>query len=63
MTLPEQIGKVAESMKGSPGLLAVIFLQMMTLAILYFGAQANAERQQSREMALIQRCMQANNGN
>jgi hypothetical protein len=56
MTLPPEAGKVIEAMHGSPALLAVIVLQMATLAGLYFISSANSERQQVRELALIEAC-------
>jgi hypothetical protein len=55
MTLPEA-GKIIDSMRGTPALLAVIILQMATLAMIYFVASANAERVQERELALIEQC-------
>ena len=56
MTLPPEAGKVIDAMRGSPGLLAVIVLQMATLAMIYVVASGNAERQQIRELALIEAC-------
>jgi len=55
MTLPEA-GKVIDAMQGNPALLAVIVLQLATLAVVYFVASANAERSAAREMALIDAC-------
>ena len=55
MTLPEA-GQIIDNMKGSPGLLAVIVLQMATLAMVYFVSTANAERVQVRELAMIEAC-------
>jgi len=55
MTLPEA-GKVIDAMQGNPALLAVIVLQLATLAVIYFVATANAERGAEREMALIEAC-------
>lgn len=61
MTIPEQAGKVAtttvEAMKGHPGLLALIVLQLLQLGVLGFLASANSDRQQARELALIERCV------
>ncbi len=45
-------------MRGSPGLLSVILLQCATMAMIYFVASGNAERQHARELALIQQCGQ-----
>lgn len=60
MTLPEGAGRVASSavdaLRHTPSLLAVILLQIATMAMIYFVASANAERQQTRELALIERC-------
>jgi len=55
MTLPEA-GKVIDAMQGNPALLAVIVLQLATLAVIYFVATANADRAATREMALIEAC-------
>jgi|RhiMethySRZTD1v2_1073278.scaffolds.fasta_scaffold01263_23 hypothetical protein len=61
MTLPEQAGKVAtttiEAMKNSPGLLAVILLQLGTLGLLYFVTEANNQRRQERELMMLDRCL------
>lgn len=60
MTLPEQVGKVAtgaiDALKGSPGLLSVILLQLITLGVLFVISQRNAENQQAREMFILGRC-------
>jgi hypothetical protein len=60
MTLPQEAGKVAssaiEALKGSPGLLAVILLQLATLGVLYVASQRAQERAHGREMAMIERC-------
>jgi hypothetical protein len=55
MTLPEA-GKVIDAMSGNPALLAVIVLQLATLAMVYFISSANADRAAQREMALIEAC-------
>ena len=55
MTIPEQAGKAIEALKGSPGLLALILLQFITLGLLYF----SDERRHAREMAVIERCLLA----
>jgi len=55
MTLPEA-GKIIDSMRGTPALLAVIVLQMATLVLIYFVSSSNAERVHEREMALISAC-------
>jgi hypothetical protein len=60
VSLPEETGKVAsnaiDAMRGSPGLLSVIILQVTTLIVLYFISSANRDREQAREIALIERC-------
>jgi len=55
MTLPEA-GQIIDNMKGSPALLAVIVLQLATLAMIYFISSANAERVHERELAFIEAC-------
>lgn len=61
MTLPEQAGKVATSaidaMKASPGLLAIILLQLGTFGLLYFITMKNNEHRQAREMMMLDRCL------
>lgn len=56
MTLPEASHKLIDSMRGTPALLAVIVLQLATLAMVYFVADANADRVHERELALIATC-------
>jgi len=60
VTLPGDGGKVAvtaiDAMRGSPALLAVIILQLSTLLVLYFISSASRERDQARELALIENC-------
>jgi len=60
VTLPEQAGKVitstVDAMRGSPGLLSVILLQMTTLVVIFMVSERNAEHQQLREMAILERC-------
>jgi CHASE1-domain containing sensor protein len=60
MTLPEA-GKIIEGMKGTPALLAVIVLQLATLMLIYVVATNTADRQQARELALIEACTAALN--
>jgi CHASE1-domain containing sensor protein len=55
MTLPDA-RHLIDSMRGTPALLAVIVLQLATLAMVYFVSSANAERVQQRELALIEAC-------
>lgn len=65
MSIPGEVGKVATStidaMRSQPGLLAVIIMQVVTMAILYFIVDANNERRQAREMALMERCLPDHN--
>ena len=43
-------------LRGSPALLAIVLLQVVTMAMVYFISSANAERVQERELALIASC-------
>jgi len=56
----EEGGKVATStidaLKGSPGLLVLVLLQIITLGVLYFVTDKQNERRATREMAMIERC-------
>jgi hypothetical protein len=56
----EEVGKVAstaiDALKGSPGLLVLVLLQLTTMAIVYFAIQHNQERQQEREITVLNRC-------
>jgi hypothetical protein len=45
-----------DNLKHSPALLAIVVLQLATLAVIYFVASGNAERVQARELALISAC-------
>jgi acetolactate synthase small subunit len=56
VTLPEATHKIIDNMRGTPALMAVIVLQLATLAMVYFVADANADRVHEREMALIAAC-------
>jgi len=62
MSAGEEAGKVASSaidaMKSSPALLALILMQLMTMAMLVWIGNANAEHRQEREMLLLNRCLQ-----
>lgn len=61
MTLPEQASKVATStidaLKGSPGLLVLVLLQIATMGILFYVNDKNNERRQNREMYLLEHCL------
>lgn len=60
MGTPEEASKVATSaidaLKGNPGLLVLVFLQLTTLGVLYFVTDRQNERRAQREMAIIERC-------
>jgi len=61
VTVPEQAGKVATSaidaLRQSPGMLALIMLQVITLGILYFVNDRQNERRAAREMMILDRCL------
>lgn len=61
MTIPEQAGKVAtttiDALRGNPGLLVLVLLQMVTLGVLFFVNDRQNERRQAREMMLLDRCL------
>ena len=52
----DRIASAVGDLKGSPALLAIVLLQMATMAMVYFISSANAERVQERELALIDAC-------
>lgn len=58
--IPSEVGKVAgsaiDALKGSPALLAVILLQLVTLGVLFIASQRNQERAHAREMFLMEQC-------
>ena len=59
--IPEEAGKVAttaiDSLRGSPGLLVLVLLQVTTLITLAFISHDNRTRQQAREMYLLEKCL------
>jgi hypothetical protein len=59
--IPEEAGKVAtsaiDSLRGSPGLLVLVLLQILTLGSLVYISQNNRDREQAREMLILQRCL------
>ena len=61
MTFPPA-EKIIEGMRGTPALLAVIVLQLATLMLIYVVATNTADRQQARELALIEACTAALRG-
>ena len=52
----EKLASAVGDLKGSPALLAIVLLQMATMAMVYFISSANAERVQERELATIEAC-------
>lgn len=62
MSTPEQVGKVATSaidaLRGSPGLLVLVLLQITTLGILYFVNDKQNDRRAAREMYILEKCLQ-----
>ena len=56
MSLPESIGSAVEALRGTPGLLSVVLLQMATLGLIYIVSERTVESNQQREMELITRC-------
>jgi len=65
MSLPEEAGKVAtnaiDSLRGSPGLLVLVLLQLLTLGVLAYISQNNRSREQAREMLVLERCLDHHN--
>jgi hypothetical protein len=55
MTLPGG-SRLIDAMSGSPALLAIIVLQLAVLFMVYEVSSTNSERQQARELALIETC-------
>jgi uncharacterized protein HemX len=59
--IPEETGKVArsaiDSLRGTPGLLTVVILQVITLGALVYISQTNRQNQQAREMYLLEKCL------
>lgn len=60
MSIPEQAGKVAtsaiEGLKGSPGLLVLVMLQIVTMGMLVWINDKQNTRRQEREMFLLREC-------
>jgi hypothetical protein len=60
MTIPEEAGKVATSaidvLRGNPGLLVLVLMQVATLAMIHFSLMAAQEKMQARELTMIERC-------
>lgn len=52
----DRLATVVGELKGHPALLAIVILQIVTMAMVYFISSANAERVQERELALIAAC-------
>ena len=51
-------GHAIDALKSQPGLLAILIMQLMTMAVVYFVANANAERQQARELTILSQCLE-----
>lgn len=60
MSMPEQTAKVAttaiDALKGNPGLLVLVLLQLTTMAMLIFVNDRQNTRRAAREMAMLERC-------
>jgi hypothetical protein len=52
----DRVVSMVSELKGHPALLAIVILQVVTLTMLYFVANGNAERAAARELALIAAC-------
>jgi len=52
----DRLASAVGDLKGSPALLAIVLLQIATLAVVYFVSTGNAERAAARELALIEAC-------
>lgn len=61
MSAPEQVGKVATSaidaLRGNPGLIALIILQLATLGTAFYAVEQQRQRQFDREMMLLKHCL------
>ena len=54
----DRIASVVGELRGHPALLAIVILQIITMAVIYLVASANAEYVMQRELALIEACKQ-----
>jgi hypothetical protein len=52
----DRIASTIGELRGHPALLAIVILQVATMAVVYFTASGNAERMHERELALIEAC-------
>ena len=59
MFMIDRLVETVGELKGNPALLAIVILQICTMAVFYFVASGNAERTAEREMALIEACRDA----
>ena len=50
------LGSAVSQLTDHPAMLAIVLLQLATMAMVYLLASANAERVQERELALIAQC-------
>lgn len=55
----ERLASVVGELRGHPALLAIVILQIVTMAVIYLVASSNAEYVAQREMALIEACKEA----
>jgi len=62
MTMPEEAGKAVahtvDALRGSPALLALILLQMITMGMIAYNARSLGANQHEREMLMINRCLE-----
>jgi hypothetical protein len=52
----DRVVSMVGDLRGHPALLAIVILQIITMAVIYMVASANAEYVAQREMALIESC-------
>ena len=53
----ETAGKVVEALKTRPDFIVLVFMQALTMWLIYQGAGLVAEQRQAREMVLLDRCL------
>lgn len=54
----ERLVDTIGELRGHPALLAIVILQIATMAVVYFVASGNADRTAARELALIAACQE-----
>ena len=47
-----------EAMRGSPALLALLLMQLITMVMLVYVARTNADDRQERELLMLENCLQ-----